>query len=44
MEEANSKSYGIDSVRYQAIILWNKVRNNIASDLTQPNEGLIHNN
>ena len=37
MEEANSKSYGIDSIRYQAVIIWNKLRNNIASDLTELN-------
>ena len=37
MEEANSKSYGIDSIRYQAVITWNKLQNNIASDLTELN-------
>ena len=37
VEEANSKSYGIDSIRYQAVIIWNKLRNNIASDLTELN-------
>ena len=36
-EEANSKSYGIDSIRYQAVIIWNKLQNNIASDLTELN-------
>ena len=25
VEEANSKSYGIDSIRYQAVITWNKL-------------------
>ena len=33
--EANSKSYGIDSIRYQAVIIWNKLQNNITSDLTE---------
>ena len=37
VEEANSKSYGIDSIRYQAVIIWNKLQNNIASDLTELN-------
>ena len=37
VDEANSKSYGIDSVRYQAAIIWNKLQNNIASDLTEHN-------
>ena len=32
MEEANIKSYGIDSIRYQAVIIWNKLQNNIASN------------
>ena len=35
VEEANSKSYRIDSIKYQAIIIWNKLHNNIASDLTE---------
>ena len=35
VEEANSKSYGIDSIRYQTVIIWNKLQNNIASDLTE---------
>ena len=35
VEEANSKSYGIDSIRYQGIFIWNKLQNNIASDLTE---------
>ena len=35
VEEANSKSYGIDSIRYLAVIIWNKPQNNIASDLTE---------
>ena len=35
VEEANSKSYGIDSIRYQTIIIWNKLQNNIISDLTK---------
>ena len=33
--EANSKSYGIDSIRYQAVIIWNKLQNTVASDLTE---------
>ena len=37
VEEANSKSYGIDSIRHQAIIIWNKLQNNIASHLTELN-------
>ena len=37
VEEANSKSYGIDSIRYQAVIIWKKLQNNIASDLTELN-------
>ena len=35
VEEANSKSYGIDSIRYQAVIIWNKLQNNITSDLSE---------
>ena len=35
VEEDNSKSYGIDSIRYQAVIIWNKLQNNIASVLTE---------
>ena len=35
VEEANSKSYGIDSIRSQALIIWNKLQNNITSDLTE---------
>ena len=30
------KSYGIDSIRYKAVIIWNKLQNNIAFDLTEP--------
>ena len=37
VEEANSKSYGIDSIRYHTVITWNKLQNNIASDLTELN-------
>ena len=36
VEEANSKLYGIESIRYQAVIIWNKLKNNIASDLNKP--------
>ena len=35
VKKANSKSYGIDSIRYQAVIIWNKLQNNTASDLTK---------
>ena len=35
VEEANNKSFGIDSIRYQAVIIWNKLQNNIASDLSE---------
>ena len=35
VEEANSKLYGIESIRYQAVIIWNKLKNNIASDLNK---------
>ena len=35
VEEANSKSYGINSIRYQAVFIWNKLQNNIASDLNE---------
>ena len=37
VEEANSKSYGINLIRYQAVIIWNKLQDNIASNLTELN-------
>ena len=37
VEQGNSKLYGIESIRYQAAIIWNKLQNNIASDLTELN-------
>ena len=37
MEEANSKSYGINLIRYHAVIIWNKLQDNIASNLTELN-------
>ena len=42
MKEANSKSYEIDSVRYQAVIIWGKLQRYIAFDLTELSR--IHNN
>ena len=33
--EANSQLYGIESIRYQAVVIWSKLQNNIASDLTE---------
>ena len=35
VEEANSKLYGIESIRYQAVIIWNKLQNYVTSDLTE---------
>ena len=35
VEKANSKLYGIESIRYQAVTIWKKLQNNIASDLTE---------
>ena len=35
VEEAYSKSYEIDSIRYQAVNVWSKLQSNIATDLTE---------
>ena len=35
VEESNSKLYRMDSIRYQAVIIWNKLQSNIAFDLTK---------
>ena len=35
VKEANSKLYGIDSIRHQAVIIWKKLQNNIASELNR---------
>ena len=35
VDRANSKLYGIESIRYQAVMIWNKVQNNVASNLTE---------
>ena len=35
VEEANSQLYGIESIRYQVVVIWSKLQNNIASDLTE---------
>ena len=36
VEEANnSQLHGIESIRYQAVVIWSKLQNNIASDLTE---------
>ena len=35
VEEAKSKLYGIEPIKYQAVIIWNKLQTNKASDLTE---------
>ena len=35
VEEAYSKSYEIDSIRYQAVNVWSKLQSNIVTDLTE---------
>ena len=35
VEEANNKSYGIDSIVCQSVIIRNKLQNYVASDLTE---------
>ena len=40
VEKANSKLYGIESIRYQAVTIWKKLQNNsIWPNWTQQNEG-----
>ena len=33
VEEANSQLHGIESIRYQAVVIWSKLQNNIHSNL-----------
>ena len=35
VEEANNKSYVIDSIGCQSVIIWNKLQNYVVSDLTE---------
>ena len=35
MKRAYSNSCGIDSIGYQAVVIWNKLQNIVASDLTE---------